>query len=157
MMNWIIKFEIDNNQEEYSACLQIIDIIENKRNMETGDIDLLKKVKYKYSSRELTFSDIAKGDFASCTDALPVLGENDSCRYYFQVNSTETDDIINLVYYCLINDRIGGKGILSIKCQNNQVEKNIRDLISDILTTGVIKQYYILINEKLKSHIHKRA
>ncbi len=148
MMNWIIKFEIDNNQEEYSACLQIIDIIENKRNMEPGDIALLKKVKYKYSSRELTFSDIAKGDFASCTDALPVLGENDSCRYYFQVNSTETDDIINLVYYCLINDRIGGKGILSIKCQNNQVEKNIRDLISDILTTGVIKQYYILINEK---------
>lgn len=144
-MNWIIEFHINNNQEEYASCLQIIDIMEQKQEQKLDEDYLLEKVRYKSSEREFSFSDIAEGKFTPCTGPLPQIGEKDTCKYCFQVNCTDTDDMINLIYYCLINDRLDGKGILCITCQNKQ-KYNIRDLLSDILMTGVIKEYYVLNN-----------
>ncbi|MCM1233738.1 MAG: hypothetical protein NC489_26785, partial [Ruminococcus flavefaciens] len=146
-MNWIIEFNIENNQEEYAACLQMIDIIEKKRNQEPEDCVFFKKVRYKEEDREITFSDIQKGNFIPCQDTLPDIQENDTCKFCFQVNCADVDDIINLIYYCLINDRLGGKGILCIKCQSKHIY-NIRDLLSDILESNVIKECYTWVDGK---------
>lgn len=57
-MSWLIEFDIDNNQEEYVACLRVIDIIENKCSSEQEDYALLEKLKFKKVDRKPVLLDI---------------------------------------------------------------------------------------------------
>lgn len=146
-MNWIIEFSIDNNQKEYAACLRMIDIIENKCSLGQEDSALFEKVRYKNVDSKPIVSDIAAEDFVPYTECPPAIGEKDIYWFLFRVTCADTDDIINLIYYCLVNDRIGSKGILCIKCDKKQKSK-IKDFLSDILMTKVIREYYTLVGDE---------
>lgn len=146
-MNRIIEFDIDNNQREYAACLRMIDILENKCSCEQEDYALFEKARYKNVDSKPILSDIVADDFVPCTRRLPVIGEKDICWFLFRVNCADADDIINLIYYCLVNDRIGGKGILCVKCDKKQ-RSNIKDLLSDLLMSKVIGEYYTFVGDE---------
>ncbi|MBD5554510.1 MAG: hypothetical protein HDQ95_03960 [Roseburia sp.] len=143
MRYWMIGFEIDNNQEEYARCLQVIDMVKNMRQRDFADADFWQKVKYKNANYEMSFLDIVKGGFVVCETGLPKIDAEDICRFFFEVNCADADDIINLIYFCLINDRIDGSGILCVKCQG-KIEYNIRDFLLDVLISGVINECYYL-------------
>lgn len=149
----VVKFEINNNQEEYAECIRIIDILESKRQDNNVSNHFISKVTYQWGDYAVDFWDVMKGKFVSCENGLPKISANDRYSFFFEVNCAGADDVINLIYYCLVNDRIGGKGKLCIKCQSKQ-RANIRDLLSDILISGRIKEYYELESEGYK-RIHK--
>lgn len=156
MRYWMIGFEIDNNQEEYARCLQVIEMVKNMWKGDFVDADFWQKVKYKNANCEISFLDIVKGGFVVCETGLPKIDAEDICRFFFEINCTDADDIINLIYFCLINDRIGGNGILCVKCQG-KIEYNIRDFLSDVLISGVINECYYLSDGTYKRFMIRNA
>lgn len=144
-MKWVIEFDIDNNQKEYAACLRMIDIIENKRSPGQEEATLFEKVRYKNVDSKPILSDIAADDFVPYAERPLEIGEKDIYWFLFRVNCADADDIINLIYYCLVSDRVGSKGILCIKCDIKH-KSNIRDFLSDILMSKVIKEYYTFVS-----------
>lgn len=147
MSNRIVWFDIENNQEEYVQCLHIVEGIENK-SLDEDDPFLQSKVKFISSERKLSPMDILEQRFRFFTCDLSEIIEGDRITYFFLVKCADENDIINLIYYCLIYDRIeqsGYKCMLCVECGQKQ-GANIRDLLTWLLHTGTIKNCFTYID-----------
>lgn len=140
-------FDIMNKQEDYAKCLQIIEYIRNKEQNCSVDTDFLQRVNYITGKQEIVFSDITKYKKAESYDALYFVQKNDEVQYVFQIDCSNENDMVNLIYYCLVHDELGDAAILCVKAENNpKLAANVKDLLSDLMISGMLKESYILQN-----------
>ena len=143
-MYWTITFRIRNCQQDYAKCLQLIEYLsDNKVNTVIGDADFLKNADYMCSDKRVPFEKIEKGNLQSCSLQMPQFMPGDKATYVFYVDCSNENDMVNIIYFCLVNDRLGGKGILCIKSDNQQkISANMKDLLSNLIFTERIKECY---------------
>lgn len=66
-------------------------------------------------------------------------------QYVFQVDCSDENDMVNLIYYCLIRDELDGNSILCVKSNNNnKLIANVRDLLSDQINSKNKEEVYTL-------------
>lgn len=147
-MEYTITFFIDNTQEQYTNCLKVIENIKKGQAHDYKAHEIIKKVKLLCSEKKLGFYDIVDNDFGDAVDSLPVL-QDGYVTYLFYVNCSNESDIVNFIYYCLINDQLANRGMLCIKCNEKQ-RANVIDLFSELLSNKRIKDCYTYINGTYK-------
>lgn len=152
-MYLIFLFDIMNNQVDYTECLQVVDYIQGKGKKSLDNPDFLTHVKYATSEIKVSWKKITDYKAIHCIDDMPVVEENDTLQYVFQVNCSEQDDIVNLIYYCLINDELNSEelsnseSILCIKIINSQkLIANVKDLLSNLIMKRRIKECYFNVD-----------
>lgn len=151
MKKTAVKFDIENKQEEYVRCLQIMEWIEKKqipdRQMATWDI--VKMVLYE---EQWQLEDIMAQVPKPLSENLSELGKDCPINYIFNVICTDENDIINLLYFCLLNDRVNQEGhnsILCVVCDEKQAA-NIGDFLTWILNARIMKNCYTYTGKKYR-------
>ncbi len=142
-MYWTIRFNITNQQDEYVKCLQVI------RGISKGQVDdiseeFLEKVEYDFSESKLAFETVMKRIGWNCSDRLPWIEQEDEIEYVFCVDCANENDMVNIIYFCLVNEELKGKAILCVKAGDSKLVANIKDLLYVLLNTETIKNYYIV-------------
>lgn len=148
MKRQAILFEIENNQEEYVRCLHIMELIEKKQISDDGAAswNTVKLISYE---EQWQFKDIMEQASVPLQKEWNKIEIEYPIEYIFNVKCTDENDIIDLLYYCLLYDRISQKGhnsTLCVECSAKQ-GANISDFLTWILSAGTIKNCYIHINK----------
>lgn len=150
MKKWVVLFNIKNNQKEYAYCLDIIDILQKNEgfcqsSMPQIEVSIMPYDKAGFPENIIELRSI----HPACN--MSEIKEEDQIKYLFNVKSEDGDDIINLLYYCLVYDRVAQTGhasALYVNCDNKQ-DANIRDLLTWLLHSETIKHCYTLTGEKI--------
>lgn len=149
MNNWYVSFNVENNQKDYVNCLRVIEQIQDMESREQADAEFLKKTKIRHTMARLrpedAVKDAAEGKGVSDKGILSDIKRQDDVHYIFSVSCAEENDITNLIYYCLLNERVKRKSILCIRCGQKQ-GANIRDLLSELVREKIIKAGYTCID-----------
>lgn len=142
-MNLTFLFDIMNEQMDYAKCLKVIDYIQNRDNKTICDIDFLAHVKYKKSEKETFWGYMDDYSTVTRMEELPTVSKNAEVRYVFRINCMEENDVINLIYYCLLNNELNSESILCIKNGDNaKLIANVKDLLSSVIRKGQIAEFY---------------
>lgn len=150
-MHWTILFDIPNRQEDYAKCLELIENISNRTDDGTIDEAFLENVCYISAEKELSFLEIIKGQTVLWNQKIPEIKQEDNVKYVFYVDCSDENDMINIIYFCQVNDVVKGNCILCIKSVDEGKNRaNITDLLSELLITGEIKDCYTLIDNNYK-------
>lgn len=150
-MYWTILFDIPNRQEDYAKCLQLIEYISNRAADWTIDETFLERVRYIVAEEELSFLEIIKSQTELWNQKIPEIKKEDSVKYVFHVDCSYENDMINIIYFCQVNEAVKGNCILCIKSSDEWKNwANITDLLSELLITGEIKDCYTLIDNDYK-------
>ena len=156
-MYWTFLFDIKNNQIEYTECYQVVNYIQNKKKNSLKGLELLNKVKYAKAEKEKFWSYIMDYPYEDVhnEEKLPVVEENDKIQYVFLVDCSEPNDIVNLIYYCILEDELNNvgntnqKSILCIKANNNGKRfANIKDLLGYLMDDGKINECYFELDKE---------
>lgn len=139
-----------NQQDEYVKCLQMIDHISNGQEDSSLDKDFLRRTEYHFSEDELSLSETIKEGVKNCYDEWPQISKDDEIKYVFCVDCSDENDMVNIIYFCLVNDQLNGKAILCIKDDSKKVIANIKDLLSVLLNDEKIKSCYTITDKSLK-------
>lgn len=148
MKNWIALLRIENNQKEYAKCLGIIDVMEKNDSFHDDSI-LQNKVTIVPHKKGFFPKNIIEEQFENTSCSISDINKEDHITYLFYVKSKNEDDIINLIYYCLIYDRIKQAGhtcALCVKCDKKQ-DANIRDFLTWVLGSDKTKRCYTQTGE----------
>lgn len=149
-MYWTIKFNIANHQDEYVKCLRIRkDILKGQAN-DIPEKEFLRKIEYCSSRNKVVFPEIMGRNVRNCYEELPQIGQGDETEYVFSVDCSNENDMVNLIYFCLVNEELDGKAVLCIKTDDPKVEANIRDLLSVLLNKEIIKKCYTVAGSNYK-------
>ncbi len=137
-------FDIMNTQEDYAKCLQVIEYIQGKESECLADLDFLDHIKYAISAHQLSLGKINSYKKAGCYSELPIVTEGNGERYVFQVDCSSENDMVNLIYFCLLSDALEGKSVLCIKetDDNYKLIANVKDLLADVANSGTVKECY---------------
>lgn len=162
----IISFSISNTQEDYAKCLYFIE------NGKSCDEDFGEKIKCLPFNDSINMPEeklVNRENLFKSYDNKTVFGKKEVSKYVFYVNMKNEDDIINIIYYCLLNDVLGEKGILcvnSVKRQNranqNQILRaNLSDFLSYLRSENLLSKCYVwndlqYVNLSNKRRIIKR-
>lgn len=150
-MYWTILFDILNRQEDYAKCLQVIEHISKGGIHNVEDETFLKKVRFISAEEEMSFAEIIKSRATECSLSMPLIGTGDDIKYVFHVDCSNENDMVNIIYFCLVNEAIEGNGILCIKSVEEwKITANIADLLSDLLITRKIKDCYTVVDNTYK-------
>ena len=104
MEKYIYRFQISNNQQEYSKCLEFMDDIASKRMKGTQYYQL--NVQYcKVNSPQPVNKNLLQGEGFSEWNGEQIWEENVERIYIFYVTCSDEDDVVNLIYFCMIKDR----------------------------------------------------
>lgn len=146
MKEWIVAFDVKNTQEEYVECLHVIEVITREREISSKEKEFLQKVQI--FSGDVYPEDIIIGKARNTNYTISDIQEEDSVTYLFQVDCPADSDMVNLVYYCLINEKVNQNSSLCIKCTREQRYRgyNIKDMLSGLLAERVIKRGWIYAN-----------
>lgn len=143
-----VIFDIENNQNEYADCLHIMNVIEKKQ--APDDIsELQNKVRITFCEEEWLIKDIMECASEPLPENLSEIKADASLIYFFHVDCTGETDLINLIYYCLLHDKLSQEGhdcILCVKCSMKQ-RFNISDFLTWVLYTGTVKNCYVHIDK----------
>lgn len=148
MKKWITLFKIKNNQREYVQCLKIMDAIE-KNDLSFDDLPGQDKVLIIPYEKGIFPQNIIERYVEDTTHSISEIKKGDYITYYFYVKFEDEDDIINLLYYCLLYDRIkraGHTSALYVRCNHKQ-DANIRDFLTWLLSTGTIRHCFTQTDE----------
>lgn len=151
-MYWTIRFNIVNQQDEYVKCMQVIDYISNGEKDRLLK-DFLREVEYCPSVRRLTLNEFMEEDIKNCYDKWPQIEAGDEIEYVFNIDCSDENDMVNIIYFCLVNDKLDGDAVLCIKSSSGNSEKiaaNIKDLLSVLFIKKRIKSCYILTDKGLR-------
>ena len=143
-MYWTMRFSIANQQDDYVKCLQAIEAILSGQINDISEREFLRTVEYYYSEKKLSIETVMEKMDKSSYDRPSQINHEDEFQYVFCVDCSNENDIVNIIYFCLANEELNGKAILCIKTIQPKVLANIKDLLSVILHTGIIKSYYVL-------------
>lgn len=142
-MYYVYLFDIMNKQEDYAKCLQIIEFIRGKESECHADVDFLSNVSYAVSEYNIPFLNIESYTKVEHYRELPIEGAADAIRYVFQVDCSSENDMVNLIYYCLLNNELDGKSILCVKSNGDyKLIANIKDLLSAVADSAIVKECY---------------
>lgn len=146
-------FDIMNNQADYAECQQIVSYIQNRKRATLCNPDFLTNVKYVQFDKEIFWGNLTNYKTVHSEEELPSVQKNDIIKYIFQIDCSEPNDIVNLIYYCLLNGELNSKeipnseSILCIKAINNgKLIANVRDLLSYVIEKGIIKEGYFQLD-----------
>lgn len=151
-MYWTMRFSIANQQDDYVKCLQAIEAILSGQINDISEREFLRTVEYYYSEKKLSIETVMEKMDKSSYDRPSQINHEDEFQYVFCVDCSNENDIVNIIYFCLANEELNGKAILCIKTIQPKVLANIKDLLSVILHTGIIKSYYVL-----KDHNYRKV
>lgn len=143
-MKKAIIFEIENRQEEYALCLSFMELIEKGKAL-SEDSELRSRVKIITYDEIWSMKDIMEHNPESLPEDLARVKVNNPITYFFNVKYTNEDDIINLLYYCILHDRIEKEGCISALCVtcSEKQRANISDFLTWILSAGIINNCFI--------------
>lgn len=150
-MRKAIIFDIGNRQEEYAQCLSFMELIE-KRKAPNNDSKLRKIAKIVTYDEIWAVENIMEHNPEPLPENLFMVQVDDPITYFFNVKCTSEDDIINLLYYCILHDRIekeGHNSVLCVACTEKQ-GANISDFMAWILSTGTVNNCYIHTGRKYR-------
>lgn len=149
-MYCVYLFDIMNNQADYAKCLQVIEFIQGKESVCHVDIGFLSNVSYSICENECTFQRIESYIKVEHYTDLPMERVGDIIKYVFLVDCSSENDMVNLIYYCLLSDELNGKSILCVKSKNDyKLIANIKDMLSDVADLGIIKECYYNIMDDI--------
>lgn len=95
--------------------------------------------------------EIIKGQTVPWNQKIPEIKQEDSVKYVFHVDCSDENDMINIIYFCQVNEVVKGNCILCIKSVDEWKNwANITDLLSELLIRGEIKDCYTLIDNNYK-------
>ena len=113
-MYWTIRFNIVNQQDEYVKCMQVIDYISNGKKDRLSK-DFLREVEYCRSVKRLSLNEFMEGDIKNCYDKWPRIETGDEIEYVFNIDCSDENDMVNIIYFCLVNDKLDGDAVLCIQ------------------------------------------
>lgn len=148
-MKKAIIFDIENRQAEYAQCLSFMELME-KRKILSKDSELRKIVNVITYDEIWAVEDIMEHNPEPLPENLTEVKVDNPIMYFFNVKCTAEDDIINLLYYCILHDRIAKAGhdsVLCVACSEKQ-GANISDFFTWILSTGTVNNCYIHTGKK---------
>ena len=147
LMYWTMIFDILNKQEEYANCLQAVDGFFN--GAINSHMEFLNKVTYFSSEQELSFEEIIRKTRKSFREEPPKFVQGDMIKCVFFVDCSNENEMVNLIYYCLANDKLNGKSILCVRADNQRkITANIKDLLSNLEFTEKIGECYALEHQR---------
>lgn len=120
-MYYIISFNIKNCQEDYANCLKIIECISNQRTSCNVENDFYNNIEYCCTEEKSTFFHVDSKEYKQYREADVKFQSGDEIQYIFHVDCSEENDMVNIIYYCLLNEQLEGNGILCIGGHNNKV------------------------------------
>ena len=106
MKKWMVSFAINNTQEEYAQCLNIIEYIERQCELSVCQ-EFERRIRFSLYDDWMRMDEIIIGKYwndAECKLA-DLAGERE-VSYLLRVNCADDNDIANLLYYCLLCDRV---------------------------------------------------
>lgn len=145
MKKWMVSFAINNTQEEYAQCLNIIEYIERQCELSVCQ-EFERRIRFSLYDDWMRMDEIIIGKYwndAECKLA-DLAGERE-VSYLLRVNCADDNDIANLLYYCLLCDRVDKDCILCVE-SSQKVGANIRDFLSWLLDGKVIRNCYTYID-----------
>lgn len=143
-MKKAIIFDIGNRQEEYAQCLSFMELLEKKKT-DSEDLELRKIANMITYNDMWSIEDIMEHKPDPLPENLDEVKVDKPITYFFNVKCTGEDDIINLLYYCILHDRIKKEGhncVLCVSCSEKQ-GANISDFFTWILSAEIVNNCYI--------------
>lgn len=143
-MKKAIIFDIENRQEEYAQCLSFMELLE-KRKIGGEDLELRKIANIITYDEMWAVEDIMEHKTEPLPENLDEVKADKPITYFFNVKCSGEDDIINLLYYCILHDRIKKEGhncVLCVSCSEKQ-GANISDFLTWILSAEIVNNCYI--------------
>lgn len=132
-----------NKQEDYAKCLQIIESIREGGSECPTDTDFLCNIFF--AACETPFPQITNLKSVNSYGDLINVPEDYTRQYIFQVDCSNENDMVNLIYYCLVRDELDGNSILCIESNyNSKLIANVRDLLSDQIYSKNKKEVYTI-------------
>lgn len=144
MKKWMVSFAINNRQEEYAQCLDIIEYIGQEGELSVCR-EFLGQIRFAPYEDRMELEGLITGRYwknADC-ELAALVGERE-VSYLFRVKSADDNDIANLLYYCLLCDKVGKNCTLCVEC-DQKTGANIRDFLSWLLGAGAIGSCYTYI------------
>lgn len=150
-MKKAIIFDIENRQEEYAQCLSFVELLE-KGKSHGENFESRGNAKIITYDEIWAFEDIMEHNPEPLPENLSRVNIDNPIMYFFNVRCTGEDDIINLLYYCILHDRIekeGHNSALCVTCSEKQ-GANISDFLTWILSAGIVNNCYIHTGRKYR-------
>lgn len=110
-------------------------------------------MEYYSAAKRLSLSEFMKISVKNCNDEWPQIGREDEIEYVFSIDCSDENDMVNILYFCLVNDKLDGNTVLCIKNDSENSEKviaNIKDLLSVLFMKKTIVNCYTLTDKGLR-------